>query len=99
MDSVRLPVNVPPMEDESHASTDLSGRIRAFCKEQKEKRKYEWDSVRMVLDKLKDSKGKHHKQQVEEKDVTYSQLAKDVEKTTAIVRNSVSRASTVSAEE
>ena len=33
MDSVRLPVNVPPMEDESHASTDLSGKILAFCKE------------------------------------------------------------------
>ena len=53
----------------------------------------------MALDKLKESKGKHPKQQAEEKDVTYSQLAKDIEKTRALVRNSVSRASTVSAEE
>ena len=53
----------------------------------------------MVLDKLKESKGKHHKQQAEEKDVAYSQLAKDVEKPRAMVRNSVSRVSTVSAEE
>ena len=53
----------------------------------------------MALDKLKESKGKPHKQQVEEKDVTYSQLAKDIEKTRAIVRNSVSRVSTVSAKE
>ena len=53
----------------------------------------------MALDKLEEGKGKHHKQQADEKDVTYSQLAKDVEKTRAMVRNSVSRASTVSAEE
>ena len=37
MSSVRLPLNIPSMEEESHAPTDLSGRIRAFCKEWKEK--------------------------------------------------------------
>ena len=35
MSSVRLPLNIPMMEEESHAPTDLSGRIYAFCKEQK----------------------------------------------------------------
>ena len=39
MSSVRLPLNIPSMEEESQAPTDLSGRIRAFCKEWKEKRK------------------------------------------------------------
>ena len=92
-----LPVDIPPMKDESHVSIDLPGRIQTFCKECKEKRKLEWESIRMALDKFKESKGKHHKQQ--EKDVAYSQLAKDVEKTRVVVRNSVSRASTVSAEE
>ena len=38
MSSVRLPLNIPTMEEESHAPTDLSGRIHAFCKERKEKR-------------------------------------------------------------
>ena len=37
--SVRLPLNIPSMEDESHVPTDLSNRIQAFCKEQKEKKK------------------------------------------------------------
>ena len=37
MSSVKLPLNVPPMEDESHASSDLSGRIWTFCKEQSRK--------------------------------------------------------------
>ena len=33
MGSVRLPVDVPPLENESHISTDLTGRIQTFCKE------------------------------------------------------------------
>ena len=39
MSTVRLPLNIPSMEEESHAPTDLSGRIRAFCKEWKEEKK------------------------------------------------------------
>ena len=60
MGSVRLPLNIPPLEDESHASTDLFSRIRTFCKEWKEERKHEWESIKVALDKLKGSKGKHH---------------------------------------
>ena len=30
---MRLPLNIPSLEDESHAPTDLSSRIQAFCKE------------------------------------------------------------------
>ena len=49
---------------------------------------------------MKESKEKHHKQQVEEeRDVAYAQMVQHVEKTRAMVRNSVSRASTISAEE
>ena len=50
------------MEEESHAPTDLSGRIHAFCREQKEKRKQEWESHKIALDIMKESKGKHPKQ-------------------------------------
>ena len=32
MSSVKLPLNIPSMEEESHAPTDLSGRIQTFCK-------------------------------------------------------------------
>ena len=49
---------------------------------------------------MKESKKKHHKQQdKEERDATYSQMVQDVERTRAMVRNSVSRASTISAED
>ena len=55
MSSVRLPLNIPSMEEESHAPTDLSGRIWAFCKEWKEKKKQEWESLKVALDKMKES--------------------------------------------
>ena len=100
MSSVRLPLNIPSLEDESHAPTNLSNRIRAFCKEWKEKRKHEWESIKVALDKLKESKGKYHKQQVEEeREAAYSQMAQNIERTRAMVRNSISRASTISTEE
>ena len=100
MSSVRLPLNIPSMEEESHAPTDLSDRIRAFCKEWKEKRKHEWESIKVVLDKLKESKGKHLKQQdEEEREAATTQMVQNIERMRAVVRNSISRVSTISAEE
>ena len=88
------------MEVESHAPTDLSGRIQAFCKEQKGKRKQDWESLKIALDKMKESKRKHTKQPDEkEREVTYFQMAQNMERTKTVVRNSISRASTISAEE
>ena len=51
MSSMRLPLNIPLLEDESCASTNLPNRIQAFCQEQKEKRKYKWESIRVALEK------------------------------------------------
>ena len=100
MSSVRLPLNIPSIEDESHAPTDLSGRIWAFCKEWKEKRKQEWKSIKVALDKMKKSKGKHFKwQDKEEREAAYSQMVQNIERMRAMARNSISRASTISAEE
>ena len=88
------------LEDESHGSTNLPKRIHAFCQERKEKRKYEWESLKVALEKMKECKEKYHKQQIEEeRDAAYAQMIQNVEKTRAMVRNSVSRASTISAEE
>ena len=71
-----------------------------FCEEQKEKRKHKWESIKVALEKLKESKEKCHNQQAqEERDAIYAQMVQNLEKTRAIVRNSVSRASTISAEE
>ena len=49
---------------------------------------------------MKQSKGKHHKQpDKEEREVVYSQIAQNMEKMRNVVRSSISRASTISAEE
>ena len=54
----------------------------------------------MALEKLKESKEKHHNQQAqEERDAIYARMIQNLEKTRAVVRNSVSRASAISAEE
>ena len=91
MSSVRLPLNIPLMEEESHAPTDLSGRIHVFCREQKEKRKQEWESHKIALDIMKESKEKHPKQpDKKEREVAYSQMAQNIERTRNVVRNSIS---------
>ena len=100
MNSVRLPLNIPLMKEESCMPTDLKKRIHRFCKEQKEKRRQEWESHRKALDVMKQSKGKHSKQpDKEEREVVYSQIAQNMEKMRNVVRSSISQASTISAEE
>ena len=83
MSSVRLPLNIPSMEDESHESTDLIGRINTFCKERKEKRRQEWVSHRRALAEMKQSK--HKQPEKEEREVIYSQIAQNMEKTRNVV--------------
>ena len=64
------------------------------------KKKQEWEPHKIALDKMKESMGKHPKQPDEkEKEAAYSQMAQNMERTRNLVRNSISRASTISAEE
>ena len=49
---------------------------------------------------MRESKEKQHKQQTEEERVAaYAQMAQNVERTRVVVRNAISRAFTISAEE
>ena len=100
MSIVKLPLDMPYSEDTSDGSANLSKRAQAFSQEQKVKRKYKWEYLKLALVKMKESKETHCEQQTqEEKDAIYAQMVQNLEKTRAIVRNSVSRASTISAEE
>ena len=99
MSSVRLPSKIPSTEEEFLMSTDLTRRINTFCKEQKEKRRQERESHQWVLNALKQSKGKQLKPDKEEREVVYSQISQEMEKTREVVWRSMSRASTISAEE
>ena len=99
MSSVKLPLDMPSSENVSRESMDLPQRIHAFCQEWREKRRHEWESLKVALEKMKESKEKCIQQAQEERDATYAQMAQSLEKTRAMVRNSVSRATTISAEE
>ena len=100
MRSVKLPSDMPSLEDMLNSFANLSKRIQTFCQEWKAKKSYEWESLKLALKKMKKSKEKCCEQQAqEEKDVIYAQMVQNLEKTRTMVRNSVSRASTISAEE
>ena len=73
--------------DESHASTELIGRINTFCKERKEKRRQEWESHRRALAEMKQSK--HKQPEKEEREVIYSWIAQNMEKTRNVVQRSL----------
>ena len=93
-------VRLPSMKEEPLMSMGLTIRIDAFCKEQKEKRRKERESHKQVLSVLEQNKSKQSKQpSKEEGEIVYSQLAHDMEKTRDVVQRSMSRASTISAEE
>ena len=100
MNIVRSPSKIPSMEEDSLTSTDLTRRIDTFCREQKEKRRKERESHKLILSALEQKKGKQSIQPgKEEGEIVYSQLAHDMEKTRDVVQRSISQASTISAEE
>ena len=73
MDSVRLPLTIPLMEKEPFTSTDLTRRINTFCKEQKEKRRKERESHKLILSALEQKKSKQSIQPgKEEREIVYS---------------------------
>ena len=99
MSSVQLPSQIPSVEKESLISADLIRRIDTFCKEQNEKRQQEKESHQQILNSLEQSESKQLKPDKEEREVVYFHIAQDMEKTRDVVRRSMSRASTISAEE
>ena len=56
MSSVGLPSKIPLMEEESLTSTNLTRRIITFCREQKEKRRKERESHKLILSALEQKK-------------------------------------------
>ena len=56
MGSVRVPSDIPSLEDGvSLGPESLPKRIQNFCQEKRDKRKHEWESHRVALEKMKES--------------------------------------------
>ena len=82
-----------------HLQTLPEGSI-IFVRNEKERRRQEWESHRQALNALKQCKDKQLKQpDQKEREVVYSQIAQNMEKTRDVVQRSMSQASTISAEE
>ena len=101
MDSVKLPSDIPSLEDGvSIGLESLPNRIKSFCQEKRDRRKQEWETHRIALEKMKESKEKQRCQQrQEDRDAVYAQMLQNLERTRAAVRSSISKASTISDEE
>ena len=95
MDSVKQPSDTPFLKDGMIPGPEsLQNEIQSFCQESKSKRKQEWESHRVALEKRKESKEQqHHQQSQEERDTVYAQMLQNLERTRAAVRSSISKAS------
>ena len=63
MSSIRLPCSMPSLEDGILVGSEsLSRRIQNYCQEKKDKRKHEWETHRLTLDGMKESKEKQYQQ-------------------------------------
>ena len=83
MGSVRLPSDIPLLEDGvSIGPQSLSKRIQNFCLEKRDKRKHEWETHRVALERMKESKEKAtSSKSQEERDAVYvTKCYKDVTK-------------------
>ena len=65
----------------------LQERVQNYCWENKVRRKQEWESHRMVLERMKESKEQQEQQQQsqEELDAVYAQMLQDLKQTRAAV--------------
>ena len=101
MDSVKLPSDIPSLKDGMIPRPEsLQSQIQSFCQERKGKSKQEWESHKVTLEKIKESKEQqHHQQSQEERDAMYAQMLQNLERTRAAVRSSISKTSTISDEE
>ena len=63
MGSVRLPSDIPSLEDGmSIGPESLPKRIQNYCQEKTDRRKHEWDTHRLALEGMKEGKEKQHHQ-------------------------------------
>ena len=78
----------------------LQKRVQDYCWENRIRRKQEWESHRMALDRMKEYKEQQRQQQSqEEQDMVYAQMLQEFEQTQVVVRSSINKACTISGKE
>ena len=100
MNSVRLLPSTPtsgddvPLEENS-----LSRRIQDYCSRLKDHWRCEKDTHHVILSSIKEHKIRQRQQGKKDRDEIYKVISQNLEKVRAVARGTLSRASTISAEE
>ena len=91
---------MPSLEDGMLIESEsLTRRIHDYCEERRDNRKQEWEMHNMTLNTIKEKKEKWYQQQSQkERDGAYARMLHNLKRTRTVVRITISRASTISAE-
>ena len=92
---------MPSLEDSIPIeSENLPRRIHDYCEERRDNGKQKWKVHKMTLNSIKEKNEKQYQQQSQkERDAVYARMLHNLERTRAVVRNTISRASTILVEE
>ena len=86
-------------DDRSRVSESLSREIQEYCSQMDEHHQYKKETHHVMLESIKENKTRQKQQGKREQDEVYRLMTRNLEKVKAIVRESLSRASTISVEE
>ena len=101
MSSVQLPSSVPPSGDDiPFENESVSRRIRDYCSRIEDHRRCEKDTHHVTLHSIKEYKVRQQQQRNQkERDEVYKGMSCNLEKVKEVACSTLSRASTISAEE
>ena len=101
MSSVQLPSSIPPSGDDIPFEDDsLSRRIWDYCSRIEDHRRCEKDTHHVTLNSIKEYKVRQQQQQSQkERDEVYKGMSQNLERVREVARGTLSRASTILAEE
>ena len=75
------------------------GESKTIVRKRETTENMEWETHRLTLERMKESKEKQYQQQSqEERDAVYAKMLHNLERTRAAISNSISKASTISDE-
>ena len=100
MNSVRLLPSIPTSGDEIPLEEDsLSRRIRDYCSRIEDHRRCQKDTHHITLNSIKEYKIRQREQGQKDRDEVYKGMSQNLERVREVARSTLSRASTISAEE
>ena len=99
MKSVQLPSSIPTLDDILLEEDSLSRRIQDYCSRIEDHQRCEKDTHHVTLNSIKEYKIRQRQQGKKDRDEVYKGMSQSLERVREVDRGTLSRASTISAEE